>query len=174
MTKIALRYWLLLCALLPAVLASVSLGGYFAYSKAEELHRNLAAQARNIAVPLAISSEKFLASNNIAAIADLLNTSHRLNSPVVSNILLFDQDGQILASSNPQYQAADYPGFNPENGSASGKLISFEQSLLSYQSLLLNSNQPAAGPYILLHLQNEQIYCNNNVTSYMLRCWWRR
>ncbi|WP_214000453.1 response regulator [Arsukibacterium sp.] len=157
MTKIALRYWILLCALLPAVLASVSLGSYFASSKTAELHRNLAAQARNIAVPLAISSEKFLAANNIAAIQELLNTSHRLNSPVVSNILLFAEDGQVLASSNPQHKPAAYPAFTPDNGSAVGQLVPFEQSLLTYQSLLFNSNQPAQGPYILLHLQNEQI-----------------
>jgi two-component system, NarL family, sensor histidine kinase BarA len=160
MTKIALRYWILLCALLPAVLASVSLGGYFTHSKAEELHLNLATQARNIAVPLAISSEKFLATNNIAAIEQLLNTSHRLNSPVVSNILLFDKDGQIIVSSNPQYNAAIYPQFNPDNSGASGQLLPFEHiehSLLSYQSLLFNHNSQAQGPYILLHLQNEHI-----------------
>ncbi|MDX1677477.1 two-component sensor histidine kinase BarA [Arsukibacterium sp.] len=157
MTKIALRYWILLCALLPSVLASVGLGSYFAYSKAAELNRNLAAQARNIAVPLAISSEKFLAADNIDAIQQLLNTSHRLNSPVISNILLYDQHANIIASSNPQYSAADYPPINRETASPAGQLLPFEQSLLSYQPLSFNSHPPAQSPYIVLHLQNEQI-----------------
>jgi two-component system sensor histidine kinase BarA len=157
MTKIALRYWILLFALLPAVLASVGLGSYFSYSKTKELHANLSVQARNIAVPLAISSEKFLADGNITAIEALLNTSHRLNSPVISNIVLFDAEGQVLASSNPQHAGAAYPKPDSKSGVSANQLRPFEHGLLTYQSLQFNSNQPVNGPYILLHLQNEQI-----------------
>ncbi|WP_372627151.1 two-component sensor histidine kinase BarA [Arsukibacterium sp.] len=157
MTKIALRYWILLFALLPAVLASIGLGSYFAYNKAAELHRNLAGQARNIAVPLAISSEKFLADGNLAAVEALLNTSHRLNSPVLSNIVLFAADGEVLASSNPQYHAAAYPKPEQQPGALAGQLVTFEHSLLTYQPLHFNRNEPASGPYILLHLQHEHI-----------------
>jgi two-component system sensor histidine kinase BarA len=157
MTKIALPYWILMCTLLPAVLASVGLGSYFAYRESVALHHNLAAQARNIAVPLAISSEILLADNNMVAIQALLNTSHRLNSPVISNIVLFNQQGKTLASSNPPLKATEYPTFNTENAASVGGLVPFSQGLLLYQPLFPDSNQPAAGPYLLLHLQNEQI-----------------
>ncbi len=157
MTKIALRYWILLCTLLPALLASAGLGGYFAYSKSAELQRNLVTQARNISLPLAISSELLLAGNNIAAIEQLLNTSHRLNSPVVSNIVLFNSAGEPLASSNPQFPAADYPKWPAGQHKAPGQLIPFAGSQLSYQSLSFNSSQPGSAAYILLHLQTEQI-----------------
>jgi two-component system sensor histidine kinase BarA len=157
MTKIALPYWILLCTLLPAVLASVGLGSYFVYRESVELHHNLAVQARNIAVPLAINSEILLADNNMLAIQALLNTSHRLNSPVISNIVLFNQQATLLASSNPQLKATEYPTFNTDSTASVGGLVPFSQGLLLYQSLLPDSNQPAAGPYLVLHLQNEQI-----------------
>ncbi|KKO44408.1 histidine kinase [Arsukibacterium ikkense] len=157
MTKIALRYWILLCALLPAVLASVGLGSYFTYSKTAELQLNLTVQARNIAVPLAISSEKLLQDNNIIAIQELLNTSHRLNSPLLSNIALFSSDGQLLASSNPQHRATNYPPITAASNSAAAQLLPYEQSLLAYQPLRFDNSPAAAAPYLLLHLQNEHI-----------------
>lgn len=157
MTKIALRYWILLCTLLPATLASIGLGSYFAHSKSQELQRNFALQARNIAVPLAISSEKLLTGDNIAAIQALLNASHRLNSAVVSNIALFDQAGNLLASSNPQFRVENYPTLLENGDTEPGQLIPFNQSLLSYQPLLFDSDPAVSGYYILLHLQNEHI-----------------
>ena len=102
MTKIGLRPWLLLCSLLPALLVSVFCAGYFSYVRYQELALSLSDRARHIAMPLAIASQDLLMRQNMASLQHLLDTTHRLNSPLISNITLFNGQHQPLLHSNVQ------------------------------------------------------------------------
>jgi len=100
MTKIALRDWILLITLLPTFLASAGLGGYFSYVRFADLSRYLADQASNIAEPLAIASTYGLLQQDKAYLQRLLDVSHRKNSPLVRTIAIFDDQHQLVVSSN--------------------------------------------------------------------------
>ncbi len=100
MTKIALRDWILLITLVPTLLASVSLGGYFSYVRYADGARQLEEQAASIAEPLAIAAENSLLSRDVATLERLLNQSHRKNSPLVRTIAIFDHQHTLVASSN--------------------------------------------------------------------------
>ncbi|MFC0048825.1 two-component sensor histidine kinase BarA [Rheinheimera tilapiae] len=107
MTKIALRDWILLITLLPTLLASAGLGGYFSYMRFADLSRDLADQASNIAEPLAIASAYGLLADDKAYLQRLVNVSHRKNSPRVRTIAVFDHRHQLIASSNLHKDFAD-------------------------------------------------------------------
>ena len=102
MTKMSLRSWLLLCSLLPAVLVSVFCAGYFSYVRYQELALSFSEKAQHIALPLSISSQDLLSRQNTVALEQLLSSAHRLNSPLLSNISLFDANHQALIHTNPQ------------------------------------------------------------------------
>ena len=65
MTKIGLRSWLLLCTVLPALLVSVFCASYFSYVRYQEITLSFTQQARQIALPLAISSQDLLSRQNL-------------------------------------------------------------------------------------------------------------
>lgn len=100
MTKIGLRDWILLITLIPTLLISLCLGGYFSLARYHDLQLHLEDQASNIAEPLAIASEQGLLSGNTQHLQRLLNISHRKNSPLVKSIAIFDHEHQLVATSN--------------------------------------------------------------------------
>jgi two-component system sensor histidine kinase BarA len=100
MTKIGLRDWILLITLVPTLLISLGLGGYFSFARYQDLQHYLEEQASNIAEPLAIASEQGILSRNKAQLQRLLNVSHRKNSPLVKSIAIFDHQRSMLATSN--------------------------------------------------------------------------
>lgn len=107
MTKIALRDWILLITLLPTLLASAGLGGYFSYVRFADLSRYLADQASNIGEPLAIAATHGLLTQDKAYLQRLVNVSHRKNSALVRTIAVFDYQHQLIASSNVHKDFAD-------------------------------------------------------------------
>ena len=115
MTKIGLRDWILLITLIPTLLISLCLGGYFSYARYHDLQLHLEDQASNIAEPLAIASEQGLLSGNTQHLQRLLNISHRKNSPLVKSIAIFDHDHQLVATSNLH---KDFAKLTPGVGSA--------------------------------------------------------
>jgi two-component system sensor histidine kinase BarA len=100
MTKIGLRDWILLITLVPTLLISLCLGGYFSYARYHDLQLHLEDQASNIAEPLAIASEQGLLSGNSQHLQRLLNISHRKNSPLVKSIAIFDHNHRLVVTSN--------------------------------------------------------------------------
>ena len=72
MTKIGLRDWVLLTTLVPTLLVSLCLGGYFSYARYHDLAQYLEDQAENIAAPLAIASEHALLHNSRQDVKRLL------------------------------------------------------------------------------------------------------
>lgn len=100
MTKIGLRDWILLITLVPTLLISLGLGGYFSFARYQDVQHHLEEQANNIAEPLAIVSEQALLYNNKAMLQRLLNLSHRKNSPLVKTIAIFDRQHNLVVTSN--------------------------------------------------------------------------
>jgi two-component system sensor histidine kinase BarA len=159
MTKMGLRSWLLLCSLLPAVLVSVFCVGYFSYVRYHELALSLADRARHIALPLAISSNDLLSRGNTAALQQLLDNSHRLNSPLISNISLINGDNQLIFSTNPQHFNKHQLLAAPTLLSNTDMVISDGNSLLLYQPLATGTlpGQPRDTAYLLVQLQQSQL-----------------
>lgn len=100
MTKIGLRDWILLITLVPTLVISLCLGGYFSFARYQDLHQYLAEQASNIAEPLAIAAEQGLLTANNNQLQRLLNITHRKNSPLVRSIAIFDHQHQLVVTSN--------------------------------------------------------------------------
>ena len=115
MTKIGLRDWILLITLIPTLLISLCLGGYFSYARYHDLQLHLEDQASNIAEPLAIASEQGLLSGNTQHLQRLLNISHRKNSPLVKSIAIFDHNQQLVATSNLH---KDFAKLTPAKGAS--------------------------------------------------------
>lgn len=162
MTKIGLRSWLLLCSLLPALLVSVFLGAYFSYVQHQQLAVSLTERGSSIAVPLALTSGELLKNQQLTAVQQLIDSTHRQNSPLVSNISLYDGNNQLVHSSNPQQPLVTLqlnpPGLLPENGSQ----LHTEDSLLTYQKLpvvnqVSSDGVPADNGYLVVQLRKDQL-----------------
>ncbi len=151
MMKIGLRSWLLLCSLLPALLVSVFCAGYFSYVRYQELALSLTQRAQHIALPLAISSQALLNQQDLPALQQLLDNSHRLNSPVVSNISLFNAQHQPVLYTNSQQFTENLRLNSGQVLPASGRVVETADMLLLYQPLP-GDMRTAKTAYLLLQL----------------------
>ncbi|MEE2023211.1 MULTISPECIES: two-component sensor histidine kinase BarA [Alkalimonas] len=100
MTTLALHHRILLLIVAPTFFISVSLGWYFTQARTQDVRHFLEQQASNIAEPLALASTEALANRNQQALRQLLDISHRKNSPLVKSIAVFDTQHQLFATSN--------------------------------------------------------------------------
>ena len=100
MTKIALRDWILLITLLPTLLVSAGLGSFFSYTRYAQLADDLADRAFFIGEPLTTAVEAGLLQQDFRRLQQLLNQTHRHNAPLLHTIALFDQQHQLIATSN--------------------------------------------------------------------------
>ncbi|MDX3773971.1 two-component sensor histidine kinase BarA [Chromatiaceae bacterium AAb-1] len=163
MTKTGLRSWILLSSLLPALLISVLLGSYFSYVRYQELQLYLTEQADNLAIPLSVTAAELLEAENFTGLKHLLDSSHRLNAPVVTSIALYNSQNQLITSSNPHQQLNHLRLETPATLAVSGLLQQTEEHILRYQPLLsasadhaLPGSVPSAG-YLLVQLQKDRI-----------------
>lgn len=159
MSKIGLRSWLLLCSLLPALLISVFSAGYFSYVRHQELAFSLTEKAKHIALPLAISSQDLMNRHNLPALQQLLDSAHRLNSPLLSNITLFSGQHQPLLHSNPQRFNHGMRLAGSQILTSGGIIIDDTEDLLLYQPLVAGtgSNQSTAPAYLMLQIPKAQL-----------------
>lgn len=100
MTKIGLRDRILLITLLPTLVVSLCLGGYFSYARYQDQSAYLEEQASNISEPLAVAAEHDLLADDKVGLLRLLNVSLRKNAPMVRTIAVFDTKHQLIATSN--------------------------------------------------------------------------
>lgn len=106
MTTLALHHRILLLIVAPTFLISALLGLYFTQARTQDVRLFLEQQASNIAEPLALASAEALAQGNQYMLGQLLDVSHRKNSPLVKSIAVFDTHHQLIATSN------HYPGIH--------------------------------------------------------------
>ncbi|CAM3765693.1 two-component sensor histidine kinase BarA [Rheinheimera salexigens] len=159
MTKIRLRIWLLLCSLLPALLISVFSGGYFSYVRHHELQFSLSEQARHIAVPLAITSASLLASEQQLPLQQLIDTSHRYNSPLLTSIAIFNQQNQLVYNSNPQFTATALASKQQTDLTEHGFYSETATNLIFYHPLTLAQNgQQLHLGYLVLDLHKDTLH----------------
>lgn len=162
MPKIGLRLWLTLAVILPSLLVAILLGGYFNAKQQQDLQQQLQEQAANIALPLAISSQQLLNLQQDHSIQALLEQVHRLNSPLVTSINLYNNDKTLRFSSNPQqnWQALVQRHPAPEQvtfQSTQTTLLVF-QPLISHNVLLY---QPSG--YLVLALDQQSLLMEQQV-----------
>ena len=128
----ALRSWLLLCSLLPALLLSVCCAGYFSYVRHQQLALSFNASAQQIAQTLALSSSALLQQQDMTSVRSLLAQSHQQNSPYISNIsLLFTDQRSPLHTNSLQFHA-DLRLSDPSTLPVTGQIQQQGNTLLLY------------------------------------------
>ncbi len=161
MPKIGLRLWLILSAVLPTLLVGILLGGYFNHQQQQDLQNNIQQQAANIALPLAISSQQLLLQQS-KGVQALLEHAHRLNSPLVISISLFDADGQLLFTSNSQQDLSSQAIHQQKPARLSYQHQ--DDMLLVYQPLLKTNPLTDERPgYLLLAMQQQPLALQQQV-----------
>ncbi|TMO77599.1 two-component sensor histidine kinase BarA [Pseudoalteromonas aurantia] len=100
MTKLSLRDSILVLTLIPTVLIGLILGGYFTVNRYVELEQILNQQGSSISEPLAIATEHTIISQDRVNLHRILSTAHNKHAPLVKSISVFDQDNQLLLTSN--------------------------------------------------------------------------
>lgn len=135
MTKMALRSWLVLSGLIPALLLSVFCAGYFSYVRHQELAFSFYARAQHIAQSLALGSSELLQHDN-ASVARLLTQSHRRNSPYISNISLLSINDNNAIHTNPLQFNAELLLDKPAELADTGLRLEQNNTLLLYIPLL--------------------------------------
>ncbi|WP_449357319.1 response regulator [Alishewanella longhuensis] len=136
MKKIGLRFWLILCSVLPALLVALLLGSYFNSKQQQDSEQHLREKAANIALSLAITSQQLLQQQQLAAIQTLLEHAHRLNSPMVISISLFNTQGELLLTSNSQHDLSQETLHQQHVKPNQLNYLDQQQHLLVYQPLL--------------------------------------
>lgn len=164
MTKIGLRFWIILCSVLPALLVGILLSVYFNYKQHQEMEQHLREQAANIALPLAISSQQLLQQQQLHAIQPLLENMHRLNTPAVFSISLFAADGTLLSSSNSQHTLADEAIHQLAKKPAQLNYYEQKNHLLVYQPLpVSDASKPNTAGYLLLQLAQQHVQLRQDI-----------
>ena len=135
MTKMALRSWLVLSCLIPALLLSVFCAGYFSYVRHQELAFSFYARAQHIAQSLALGSSELMQHDN-ASVARLLTQSHRRNSPYISNISLLSINDNNAIHTNPLQFNAELLLDKPAELVDTGLRLEQNNTLLLYIPLL--------------------------------------
>ncbi|MEQ2353279.1 two-component sensor histidine kinase BarA [Pseudoalteromonas piscicida] len=100
MTKLNLRDSILLLTLLPTLLVGLLLGGYFTINRYVELEEILISQGNRIADSLAMSVEYPIEKQDKAHLHRILSQAHNKHAPLVKSIALFDNQNQLILTSN--------------------------------------------------------------------------
>lgn len=158
MKKIGLRFWLILCGVLPALLLALLLVSYFTTKQQQNSEQHLKERAANIALSLAITSDELLHQQKLSTIKSLLEHTHRLNSPLIISISLFDANGRLLVTSNSQHDLTSTVLAEETLGSRQLSYINKEQYLIVHQPLTFSIRpQERPTPYLLLQFEQQQL-----------------
>lgn len=164
MKKIGLRFWLILCSVLPALLVALLLGSYFNTKQHEDSETHLKERAANIALALAVSSQQLLQHQQLDAIKPLLEHTHRLNSPMIISISLFNAEGELLLTSNSQHDLSTEVFHQQTDKPRQLRYLDQQQTLLVYQPLTLtNSLSQETKGYLLLQFEQQQLVLQQQI-----------
>lgn len=165
MKKIGLRFWLILCSVLPALLVALLLGSYFNSKQQQDSEQHLREKAANIALSLAISSQQLLQQQQLAAIQALLEHAHRLNSPMVISISLFNAKGELLLTSNSQHDLSQEALHQQHVKPNQLNYLDQQQHLLVYQPLLKTNPLRDEDPgYLLLQFEQQHLLLEQQIS----------
>jgi len=99
MHKISLKDWVIILTIIPTTLIGFGLASYFSYSRSVELNDFLEQRAKSIIEPISIASKDLLKSKNRDKLRQLISFTHRNQSSIVKNIVVFTEDNQIFVTS---------------------------------------------------------------------------
>ena len=111
----SLRSWVFTVTLAPTILVSLLLGGFFTLSLFNELETTLEEHGQNIMVPLVIAAEQNLKNNNREALKTLVDRMHRLHSPLINSIAIYNEYNQLFVTSNYHRMIGDFSEFSAKN-----------------------------------------------------------
>ncbi|WP_046003475.1 two-component sensor histidine kinase BarA [Pseudoalteromonas rubra] len=100
MSKLSLRDSVLVLTLIPTVLIGLVLGGYFTINRYVELEQILKQQGTSLANTVAMTVEQPLAERDKARLHRVITTTHNQHGSFVNSIALFNEDNQLLLTSN--------------------------------------------------------------------------
>ncbi|MDP5188010.1 MAG: response regulator [Alishewanella sp.] len=158
MKKIGLRFWLILCSVLPSLLVGILLASYFNHRQQQASELHLHERAANVALMLAISSQPLLQQQPLKTVLPLLEHAHRLNAPLITSISLFDAEGRLLLTSNSQQDLSTHAVHQQATKPSQIRFYSSQPQLIVYQPLLRDNNLLAEDPgYLLLQFDQQHI-----------------
>ena len=99
MKKISLKNWVLLLTVIPTLLISLVIAGYFSYARYIGLDHLLIFQAKNIIEPIAVASADPILDKKYEKLRQLINLTHRNHSNIIKNITVFTPEHQMLVTS---------------------------------------------------------------------------
>ena len=99
MNKISLKDWVILLTIVPTTLISLTIAGYFSYSRYLELNEFLTIRSQSIIEPIAIAGAESLIKKDRKKLRQLIGFSHKKHIDIVKSITIFTTDNQVLVTS---------------------------------------------------------------------------
>ncbi|MFQ3267355.1 MAG: two-component system sensor histidine kinase BarA, partial [Colwellia sp.] len=99
MHKISLKDWVIILTIIPTTLIGFGLASYFSYNRSVELSDFLEQRAKSIIEPISIASKDLLKRKNRDKLRQLISFTHRNQSSIVKNIVVFTEDNQVFVTS---------------------------------------------------------------------------
>ncbi len=161
MTKYGLRGRVLAFTILPTLLISLLLAGFFTIHRHQQIDDLLVEQGLSVIEPLAIASEFAMAQGRRDQLTRLIGLSHRKNAPLITSIAVFTPDNRLFVTSNyhretAQLQlSADTPIPSVTGVEHQGEAVILRSPILAENSLSEADAQQSEHPPVLGYLAVE-------------------
>lgn len=99
MQQMSLKDWVVLLTLVPTTVIGLCIASYFSYSRYVELEETLLLRSHSIIEPLAIASIVPINNDDHQQSHQLISFTHRSHSDIVKNIIVFNKQHEIFATS---------------------------------------------------------------------------
>ncbi|PWC21610.1 two-component sensor histidine kinase BarA [Brenneria roseae subsp. roseae] len=103
MTKYSLRARMLIMILAPTLMIGLLLSAFFVIHRYNQLQTQLAEAGMSIIEPLAITSAYAITQQQQKTIQPLINAIHRSHSGIIRTISVFNEQNQLLATTNARH-----------------------------------------------------------------------
>ncbi|NTS78074.1 two-component sensor histidine kinase BarA [Catenovulum sp. SM1970] len=97
-----LKDWVLLLTLVPTLVITSLIAGYFTASRYLELDKSIEQQAKQIIEPLALAVQVYLKQGQEAELLNLLNQTQVKFNPHIKSIAIYSADHRLIATSHYQ------------------------------------------------------------------------
>lgn len=103
MTKYSLRARMMILTLTPTLIIGLMISTFFIVHRYNELQRQLVDAGINIIEPLAVLSEHNITKQNQVLLHQIISQLHRRHSDFVRAIMVFDENNQLVVTSNHRF-----------------------------------------------------------------------